>query len=125
MSSIINTIGEILMNNEFITQHTNGSLGGSPIVSLTTESGANTITCSGFPENTHVLNKGDMIYFENVGELDAYAHMCGITKSTGRCMYFKVTDNVISNEMGIAIIPIFPKINSDKSDLYRNVIGDE
>lgn len=98
--------------------HINGPMGGSPVVSVTTNSGDSVISVSGFTANTQVLNAGDIIYFAGVYSINKNSY-----QNTGMLMQFLVTSDVTSNGSGNAVIPIYPNIISDPSDTSRNVTG--
>src|SRR5271163_206662 len=116
--SLGNLAGFDLYESTLIDVHTNGPLGGTPIVSATTNSGDAVISISGFTASTLVLNAGDVIYFAGVFSINPLTY-----QSTGNLMQFVVTSPVTSDVSGNAIIPIFPSIISDPSNTTRNVTG--
>ena len=113
-----NLAGFDIYTNTDADIHTNGALGGTPVVSAATSSGNDVISISGFTANTQVLNAGDIIYFANVYSINKNSY-----RSTGMLMQFVVTSDVTSNGSGNAVVPIFPPIISDPSDTTRNVTG--
>jgi hypothetical protein len=116
--SLGNLAGFDLYESALIDIHTNGPLGGTPIVSATTNSGDGVISISGFTPSTLVLNAGDVIYFAGVFSINPLTY-----NSTGNLMQFVVTSPVTSDISGNAVIPIFPSIISDPSNTTRNVTG--
>lgn len=108
-------------NIEIVGSYTNGNFSGKPIINKTTDSGDDKLYVSDFMPNIKVLNKGNMVYCDNVGEL--YPSIVDFSgrdltkKCTGQCMKFTVTCDVISDENGDAIIPIYPSIIYESGDI--------
>jgi hypothetical protein len=116
--SLGNLAGFDMFSSQLITQHINGPLGGTPVVSATSNSGDMVVSVSGFTATTQVLNAGDTIYFEGVYAINPLTYV-----STGNLMQFVVTANVTTDGSGNAVIPISPPIISDPSNTTRNVTG--
>lgn len=116
--SLGNLAGFDMFESQLIAQHTNGPLGGTPVVATATNSGDSVINISGFTANTTVLRAGDVIFFPGVFSINPLTYL-----STGNLMQFVVQSNVTSSGTGTASIPIFPSIISDPLNTTRNVTG--
>lgn len=116
--SLGNLAGFDLYESQVIDVHTNGALGGTPILSATTSSGDSVLSISGFTPNTLVLLAGDIIYFAGVFSINPLTY-----NSTRNLMQFVVTSDIAADGSGNAVIPIFPSIISDPSNTTRNVTG--
>lgn len=89
---------------------------GTPVVSVTSVSGATTISMSGFtPSTTGILKQGAVFSIAGVGAVNPIDR-----QATGRPMNFVVTADVNSDVSGNAIVPIAPTILFDGGP-YVNV----
>lgn len=87
-----------------IAKHTNGALGGTPLVKGASQTGAS-IATDGWSNSTKVLLAGDIITLAGCYSVNPVSRI-----STGRLMQFVVTEDVTSDGSGNATIKVSPSI---------------
>lgn len=109
-------------SSQLVPTHTVGAYGGTPLSNGADQSGSSIIT-DGWSATTQVLNKGDIITFAGVFEINPITY-----ESTGRLQTFVLTADVTSDGAGNATLPISPAINDGSGTILDgegNAISDK
>lgn len=108
-------------STQLVPTHTVGAHGGTPLIAGTITNGSS-VTTDGWTASTQVLNKGDLITFAGVFEINPVTY-----ESTGRLQTFVVTANTTTDGSGLATIPVSPSLNDGSGtvlDGEGNAISD-